>query len=127
MTVLDDELRIELTVPERVLSLHEGTIIVPLRQIARVVVVDNAMSEVRGSKMPGTRVPGVLAVGTWRGDQAGRAFLDFVAVHRPGPGVVISLRGARYDRIVLDHPRAYELAEQLSERVRASGGRRPSA
>ena len=113
VSIREGELRIDLTVPERVLSLHDGSIVVPLRQITRVVVVDDAMSAVRGSKMPGTRVPGVMAVGTWRGDQAGRAFLDFVAVHRPGPGVVISLRGAPYDRIVLDSPRAYELAEQL--------------
>ena len=47
-----------------------------------------------------------MAIGTWRGDQAGRAFLDLVIVHRPGPGVVLTLRGAKYDRIVLEsaHP-----------------------
>ena len=106
MSIHDDTLVIALTVPERVLSLHGGSITVPRRQITKAVAVADVMAQVRGTRMPGAGLPGRLAIGTWRGNQAGRAFHDFVVVHRPGPGVVLTLRGGDYDRILLEtlHP-----------------------
>jgi hypothetical protein len=113
VSIHEDALVIELTVPERVLSLHAGTISVPLRQITKAVAVPDVMAQIRGTRMPGAAMPGRLAVGTWRGDQAGRSFHDFVIVHRPGAGVVLTLRGNHYDRIVLETPRAEQLIAEL--------------
>src|SRR4051794_27844030 len=97
VSIDDDTLIITLTVPERVLSLHGGSISVPLRQITKAVAVANVMTHLRGTRMPGAGMPGRMAIGTWRGDQAGRSFLDFVVAHRPGPGVVLTLEGGEFD------------------------------
>jgi uncharacterized protein len=115
VSIRDDALVIELTVPERVLSLHAGSISVPLRQITKAVAVTDAMAQIRGTRMPGAAMAGRLAIGTWRGDQAGRSFHDLVVVHRPGPGLVLSLRGNHYDRIVLETPRAEQLIADLEQ------------
>jgi hypothetical protein len=115
VSILHDALVIELTVPERVLSLHAGTITIPLRQITKAVAVPDVMAHIRGMRMPGAAMPGRLAVGTWRGDQAGRSFHDFVLVHRAGPGLVLTLNGNHYDRIVLETARAQQLIAELEQ------------
>ena len=115
MSISEDTLVIELTIPERVVSLHGGTLSVPLRQIVKAVAVPNAIAQVRGTRRPGAGVPGRLAIGTWSGDQAGRAFLDFVVVERPGAGVVLTLRGNEYDRIVLGTVRPEQLIADLGQ------------
>lgn len=115
VSVSEGTLHIELTVPERVLSLHGGSIAIPVRQITKAVPVTDVMTQIRGSRHPGAGLPGRLAIGTWRGDQAGRTFLDFVIAHRPGPGVVLTLRGGEYDRVLLETPRAQQLIDQLAD------------
>lgn len=104
----DGTLQIDLSVPERVLSLHKGQVSVPLSEVRAVRVVRDVLSHVRGLKRPGANFPGVLAIGTWRGTERGQAFLDFVVVHQPGPGVIISTQG-EYDRIVVgtDEPEKF--------------------
>jgi uncharacterized protein len=115
VAIQGDALVIDLTVPERVLSLHAGTITVPLRQITKAVAVPDVMAQIRGTRMPGAAMPGRLAVGTWRGDQGGRSFHDFVLAHRLGPGLVLTLRGNQYDRILLETPRAEQLIAELEQ------------
>lgn len=113
VAIRDDTLFIELTVPERVLSLHRGSVSIPVRHITKAVAVPDVMTQIRGTRMPGAGLPGRLAIGTWRGDQAGRAFHDLVVAHRPGPGVVLTLRGGEFDRILLETPRAAQLIAEL--------------
>jgi hypothetical protein len=113
VSVEDGVLVIELTVPERVLSLHGGTVTVPVRSILKAVAVSDVMTQIRGTRMPGAGLPGRLAIGTWRGDQAGKSFQDFVVAHHPGPGVVLTLRSGTYDRIVLQLPHAKQLVAEL--------------
>jgi hypothetical protein len=60
------------------------------------------MAEVRGSRT-GAQIPGLLAIGTWTGFSGGRAFADLVVVHRPGTGVVFTLSGQRWGRLVIGH------------------------
>ena len=55
------------------------------------------MAEVRGLRIPGTGVPGVLRAGT---------FLDgttrtFALCHRRRPAVVLELAGQAFDRVVV--------------------------
>jgi hypothetical protein len=56
-------------------------------------------AEIQGIRAPGTRVPGVIALGTWRR----RGERDFVAVHRGDRGVVIEVDSdqAKYQRVIL--------------------------
>jgi len=107
VAIRDGALHIELTVPERVLSLHGASIDVPLADVTGVRVVRDVLAHVRGLRMPGAGVPGVLAIGAWRGTVDGRRFHDFAVIHRAGPGLVITTSG-EYDRILLgdDAPEA---------------------
>ena len=107
-------LRIDLTVPERVVSLHGASVSVPLAQIRAVRVVRDVLGQVRGLRTPGAGVPGILAIGVWRGLADGRRFQDFVVVHRPGPGLVITTSG-RYDRMLIGSDDPKQLAAELAE------------
>lgn len=109
----DGALRIELTVPERVLSLHGATVRVPLADIRSVRVVREILGQVRGVRTPGADIPGVLAIGSWRGTVDGRRFHDFVVVQRPGPGLVVTTTGGTYDRLVLGSENPEALAAEL--------------
>src|SRR5689334_8531032 len=100
VAVRDGALHIELTVPERVLSLHGASIVVPLAQVTGVRIVRDILGQLRGLRMPGAGIPGVLAIGAWRGTLDGRKFHDFAVIHRAGPGLVITTSG-EYDRLLL--------------------------
>ncbi len=112
VTIRDGALHIELTVPERVLSLHGESVSVPLSEVIGVRVVRDVLGQLRGLRMPGAGIPGVLALGTWRGTLDGRKFHDFVLVHRAGPGLVISTSG-EYDRVLIGHEDPQALAVDL--------------
>lgn len=100
VTVRDCALRIELTVPERVFSLHGANIDVPLSEIRSVRIVPDIHGQLRGLRMPGAGIPGLLAIGTWRGTADGRTFHDFALIHRAGPGVVVTTTGY-YARLLI--------------------------
>src|SRR4051794_10342477 len=50
VSIREDALVIELTVPERVLSLHGGAISVPLRHITKATAVHDVMAQLRGAR-----------------------------------------------------------------------------
>jgi hypothetical protein len=98
----DGALLIALTATERMLALRRRDLVVPLTQVSTVVPVERALGAVRGWRV-GSAWPGRFAMGTWHGRVDGVRFRDFVLVHSPGPGVVLSLDGGEYDRIVFDY------------------------
>jgi hypothetical protein len=106
------QLMISLSVPERVFSLHGGSVVVPLGQIRGVRVVRDVLGQLRGLRTPGARVPGLAAIGIWRGTADGHPFRDFVLIRGPGPGLVITTRG-EYQRIVLGTDDPAQLAAEL--------------
>lgn len=112
VTIRDGALHIELTVPERVLSLHGASIDVPLAQVTGVRIVRDILAQLRGLRMPGAGIPGVLAIGAWRGIIDGHKFHDFVVIHRAGPGLVVATSGD-YDRLLLGHDDPAALAFDL--------------
>lgn len=112
VAVSDGALHIELTVPERVVSLHGANVTVPLHHIRGVRIVRDVLNQLRGLRMPGLGFPGTAAIGVWRGTADGQPFRDFVLVRRPGRGLVISTRG-EYDRVVLGSDEPEHLAAQL--------------
>ena len=69
---------------------------VPLSAVREVRWVADPLRQVRGMRVPGTGVPGVIALGSWRG-RFGR---DFVAAYRRS-GVVVELEGQPDRRLVM--------------------------
>jgi hypothetical protein len=104
-----DEVVLELSGLEKLGALH-GDIRVPRSSIRDVRAVDDAMAEVRGLRAPGTGLPGVIALGTWRRKDG----KDFVAVHRHAPGVVVELEGAPYRRLIVTTSDASAIAAAVS-------------
>lgn len=104
VVVGDDDVVVALTAFERAESLH-ADVRVPRAAVAGAEVLDDPVAAVRGLKLVGSRLPGVLAVGTFV--EASRRW--FVVVHHGTPrGVRITLRGAHHDGLVVgcDDPEA---------------------
>ena len=112
VTVRDGALRIELTVPERVLSLHGANIEVPLDEVRGARVVRDIFGQLRGMRMPGAGIPGLLAIGTWRGVSDGRTFHDFALIHHSGLGLLVTTSG-HYDRLLLGTDEPDKLLAEL--------------
>jgi len=77
-------------------TLHPD-VLIPRDAITSVRRVERAIDEVRGIRAPGTGIPRIIAAGTFR-FRGGRMF---AVCHRTGPGVLIELRGHKFDRVVL--------------------------
>lgn len=101
LMIENDILRIELSVSERFLTIHGRDIEIPLADIVEVSVVDDVMGALEGLRMPGTGIPGILALGTWRGHDGDSVFHDFALIHRAGSGVVVAAQNAVYRRVLL--------------------------
>ena len=90
-----------------------GDIRVPVSTVRQVRWVADPWHELRGIRAPGTGWPGVIAVGTRRGS----GIKDFAVVHGKGPGIVVELEGAEFNRLVVTdnaaEGRAAEMVEQL--------------
>jgi hypothetical protein len=87
-----------LSAVEKVGALH-GDITVPRAAVLNVRPTSAPLREVRGLRSPGTGVPWFVALGTYRTLQS----RDFCAAYR-APGVVVELKGQRYDRLVVSTP-----------------------
>lgn len=105
LRVIDDHLTVSLSRWERVGALRRSDVTVPLSAVVSVDRLDNARDAIRGIRSPGTGLPGVIALGTWRT----RRTVDFVAVTRNEPGYAIGLDGQRFDRLVISSPPIPEL------------------
>jgi len=92
----DDAITVSLSTTEKVQAVH-GDVAVPRSALVAARVVQDGMAEVHGIRAPGTSLPGVVMVGTWR--QTGRT--TFVACHGARPAVVVDLKDARFDRLVV--------------------------
>lgn len=105
------QLVIELSAVERGLALRRTSVQIPRASIRRVQLTDDPWTWLRGVRMPGTHIPGVIAAGTWQ-RTAGR---DFVMLRgRRRDGVVISLAsGEEFQRVILSTSHARALVEAL--------------
>jgi hypothetical protein len=97
--VEDDELVLHLTTAEKVEGVH-GDLRVPFSAIRGVEVLDDAHASVgiRAGAKVGTRIPGIIEVGS----VLGRKKRIFAAVHHDTPrGVRVRLDGSSYDEWIV--------------------------
>ena len=81
---------------------------VPLESVVSVEPSESLRSRLRGLRAPGTGIPGVVALGTWR-YSGGK---DFAAVYR-GRGVVVELSGAPWQRLLVSTSEPRGLAQRI--------------
>lgn len=88
---------VRLRASEKVWGFH-ANVRVPLSSVCKVTAPDNVWIDLRGWRMAGVAIPGLVALGTRR---HGTGF-DFTAVHRLRPTVQVDLNGPpRWQRIVV--------------------------
>jgi hypothetical protein len=104
-----DELVVTLNDLEKAGAMR-GDVHVPASAVRLVRVSTNPFRELQGMRAPGTGIPGVIALGTWRSKGA----KDFAAVYRGGPAVVVELAGAEFRRLIVSAHDAVAVADRLS-------------
>jgi hypothetical protein len=104
-----DELVLRLNDLEKVGALH-GNVRVPAAAVRTVRMTEQPFRELRGIRAPGTGLPGVAALGTWRYN-GGK---DFAALYRGGPAVIVELDGAAFKRLLVSAQDAVRVRDELS-------------
>jgi hypothetical protein len=105
-----DHLDLVLGPVERVGALRGGMRI-PLDRIREVRVSEQPFAAIRGLRAPGTAIPGVVALGTWRSRRHGRSF---VAAYRGRPALVIEFDGGSVDRVIVSIDDAAQLRDRIA-------------
>lgn len=90
------ELVLRLSRPEKLGALH-GDVRVPLDAVQDLHVSRRPFRELRGLRAPGTGLPGRIALGTWRH----RGGKDFAALYAGKPAVIVHLRDAAFQRLLV--------------------------
>lgn len=113
-TLLTDngELVLALSRREKLGALH-GDIRVPLSAVEEVVFTDKPFDAVHGVRSPGTGIPRVIALGTWRTKRKDKGF---AAVYRRKPGVVVRLRDSEFAWLCV----SADDAQAVANRIRAA-------
>lgn len=109
----DGMVTVRLSRREKVAGLH-GDLRVPAGAVTDAAVVEDPLAAPRGIRAPGTAIPGVVKIGTWRG----RGRRTLVVAYRNQPGLRLALEGQGVDEVVLSHPDAADVVA----RVRAVAG-----
>ena len=117
-TLLTDngELVLSLSRREKLGALH-GDIRVPLSAVEEVLVTDKPFGALHGVRSPGTGIPRVIALGTWRTKrkQNGRRKVKgFAAVYLRRPGVVVRLRDSEFAWLCVSAEDAQDVAARIS-------------
>ncbi len=109
LLISDDSVTVSLSSVEKVEALH-GNVTVSRSSITAVSAVPDGLAEVHGLSAPGTRLQGVIMVGTWKH----RDGITFAVCHGERPAVVVDLVGEGYDRLVVTVDDAEEVARSLT-------------
>ena len=99
-----DTVVLRLTTAEKMERVH-GDIRVAASSVQSVMVVDDVIHAVHGLKMPGSRIPGVFAMGTFL---SGGERVFAIVHHKMKRGVRVSLRDSDFDALIVgaDDPEA---------------------
>lgn len=112
LNITDQRVTVELGWWEK-LAARRSHLTVPRRAIESVQVVEDASDAAGwGRRVSATRVRGLTFTGTISTED-GTRLSSFLVCHRRGPGIVLQLRNATLDRIVISTPAAYDYAARL--------------
>lgn len=116
--VHEDRVRVALTRSERLAAVRRSELLLDRAAISSAVITDDPWVWMRGVRAPGTEIPHVFAIGTYR-NLAGR---DFVIARRGIDAVVLDFEWGDLDpapefdgfaRVILSTARAEELIRTL--------------
>jgi hypothetical protein len=121
LEVEGNELVLRLTLREKMWGFH-GNIRVSLSAIRSVSTPENAWMALRGWRMAGTAIPGLIAIGTRRHADG----FDFTAVRRQRPVVQIDINGPpRWQRLTVSVPDGADPRIE-ADRIASAAGIAPS-
>ena len=103
-----DELVLRLSTLEKLGGMR-GDIRVPLDAMQDVVVSEDPFGALRGMRAPGTGIPRVIALGTWRY----KGLRDFAALYRGKAAVIVHLHDAPFERLFVSADDANALAAAI--------------
>jgi hypothetical protein len=107
---------LHLSLLERLGGFVRGDAQVPLGSVRAARATDDPWRELRGIRMPGTGLPGKIALGTRR-FSGGK---DFVAVYGKGPAVIVELAGVEFRRLVVSTRDAEAVAAEITTAAAAT-------
>ncbi|HUY72819.1 MAG TPA: hypothetical protein VMV08_11295 [Gaiellaceae bacterium] len=111
-----DTLILHVSFLERLGGFVRGDANVPLGSVRAARATNDPWAELRGIRMPGTGLPGKIALGTRRFG-GGK---DFVAVYGKGPAVIVELAGVEFSRLVVSTGGAEAIAAEINEAAAAA-------
>jgi hypothetical protein len=94
--VVDGNELVARTNPLEVFGALHRSVRVPLSSVVELAATSDLWNELHGTRLPGTGLPGVIALGTWR-YPGGK---DFVAVYR-GYGVLVTVSDSTWHRLLV--------------------------
>lgn len=109
ITLSDEEIRIELSLWEKVFGLM-GNRTILRSAVTEAVLETDPLRATNGMRAPGLGVPGAVKIGTWRG----KARKMFVSVRRSVPAVRIETVGMDRDAFLVSVPDARSVVTALS-------------
>ena len=112
VTLLLDSTRLEvaLSFSERMMAFRKKNVFIERSAITKVQLTGDAWHWLRGVPSPGTYLPGLTAMGTWKSASGN----DFAVIRRRRPAVVIDLDGDdEFQRLVLTTSHGLALVKAL--------------
>lgn len=103
-------LRVNLSNLEAALAFSRGFSI-PLRCISGVTIDHGIGAFRKGLRVPGTHVPGFLALGTFVHD----GIRTFWSIKRGSQAIVVTLKGAKFDRVIVEVEDPYEVVTAINQ------------
>ena len=105
----DSALVLKLSTIEKAEGVH-GDITVPFSSVQEITVVDDIIHAVHGIKLPGSRIPGIFAMGTFL---SGNEKLFAIVHHQNQRGVRVRLHGETFDTLLVGADNPEKLVESL--------------
>lgn len=98
--------------PLEMLGAFHSSVRVPLAQVASAEVSQAMWGQLRGMRLPGTGIPRVIALGTWRHGKG----KDFAAIYR-STGVIVDLADSDWSRLLVSCTDPERVREQITGRA----------